>query len=517
MLALFIYKGEGIVNKSVLRAVSLLLVAAMGLSFTSCRKKKKTPAYGGTAVVGITEVPEQLDPHLATSQCEKEILVNIFEGLYKFNSNGEFIPCLASEVTISPDARSYTFTIKEDIRFHDGSDLDTGDVVYSIKRAAGLLPGQNDTPLIPELDPVVSVTASDLQVTVTLDSPDSELIELYTTAIIPEGADDIATTMIGTGPFKFDSYTPGQELILKRNEDSRKKQEPYLDTVVFKIFPDMDTAFTALQNGTIDILPYISNSMASMLDSETFRIQGKASNSVQVFAFNNDVEPLNDRRVRQAINYAVDRDDIILRTMNERGDELTTAMSPIMVGPYNPSVNGTYAQDLITAQALMEQAGYQRGFDLTVLVPSDDQLQIDTSLVLQEQLTELNIDLHVELVDPATFNTRVFEQKDYETALVTLPCSFDPYEVVSRYAGDSEDNFIGYRNTLIDLRLQEIPLTADEDDRYELYHEILSQLTSDACSCYIQDPYYVCAVNRRLAGFKVFPDHVLDMSSVHLA
>ena len=297
-------------NKSVLRAVSLLLVAAMGLSFTSCRKKKKAPAYGGSAIVGITEVPEQLDPHKATSVCEKEILVNIFEGLYKFNSDGEFIPCLASDVIVSPDARSYTFTIKEDIRFHDGSDLDTGDVVYSIKRAAGLLPGQNDTPLIPELDPVVSVTASDLQVTVTLDSPDAELIELYTAAIIPEGADDIADTMIGTGPFKFDSYTPGQELTLTRNEDSRKKKEPYLDTVVFKIFPDTDTAFTALQNGTIDILPYISNSMASMLDPEVFRIQGKASNSVQVFAFNNDAEPLNDKRVRQAINYAVDRDDI---------------------------------------------------------------------------------------------------------------------------------------------------------------------------------------------------------------
>ena len=84
-------------NKSVLRAVSLLLVAAMGLSFTSCRKKKKTPAYGGSAIVGITEVPEQLDPHKATSVCEKEILVNIFEGLYKFNSDGEFIAYMQDE------------------------------------------------------------------------------------------------------------------------------------------------------------------------------------------------------------------------------------------------------------------------------------------------------------------------------------------------------------------------------------------------------------------------------------
>ena len=121
----------------------------------------------------------------------------------------------------------------------------------------------------------------------------------------------------------------------------------------------------------------------------------------------------------------------------------------------------------------------------------------------------------MELVDPATFYARVFEQRDYETALVTLECSFDPYEVVSRYASDSEDNFIGYQNTLIDLRLQEI--TADQDDRNELYHEILSYMTGDACSCYIQDPYYICAVNKRLAGFKVFPEHVLDMSSVHLA
>jgi peptide/nickel transport system substrate-binding protein len=505
------------VKRYVLRAVSLLLVAAMGLSFTSCRKKKKTPTYGGTAVVGITEVPECLDPHKATSVCENEILVNIFEGLYKYNEKGEFIPCLASDVTVSADARSYTFTIKEDIRFHDGSDLDPSDVVYSIKRASGLLPGQNDTPLIPELEPVCDVTSSELQVTVTLDSPDSELIALYTTAIIPEGSDDIETTMSGTGPFKFVSYTPGQELTLARNDDSRKKKQPYLDTVVFKIFPDMDTAYAALQDGTIDILPYLDNARASALDPEVFRLQGKASNSVQVFAFNNNIEPLNDKRVRQAINYAVDRDDIILRTMDGHGKELTTGMSPILVGPYNPSVNGTYAQDLVTAKALMEQAGLSRGFALTVLVPSNDQFQIDTAMILQEQLTELNIDLHVELVDPVTFVTRVFEQRDYETALVTLTSDFDPYDVVSRYASDSEDNFIGYNNSLVDLRLQMIPLTADTDDRNELYHEILSYTTNDACSCFIQDPYYICAVNKRLAGFKVFPNHVLDMSSVHLA
>ena len=504
-------------NKYALKAVSLLLVAVMGFSFTSCRKKKKTPAYGGTATVGITEVPDCLDPHKADSEAEREILINIFESLFKYNSKGELKPNLASEVTISPDARSYTFTLKEDIRFHDGSTLDGADVAYSIKRAAGLLPGQDGTPLIPELDTVTNVTTDLLTVTVTLDAPDAELIALYTTAIIPDGTTDIETTMTGSGPFKFVSYEPGQEFILARNEDYRKSEVPYLDSLIFKFYPDIDSAFIDLQNGTIDILPYITPEMAAALDPEAFRIQSKASNTIQIFAFNNEVEPLNDIKVRQAISYAIDRDDIITQTTGDRGESLTTGMSPILAGPYNPSVNGTYARDIVTAEALMEQAGYANGFNLTIKVSSDDPFQIATANLIAEQLQDIDIRARVVEVDPDTFDTEVFSEGDYETALLSLTSAFDPYDVISRYDSESSDNFINYSNALVDMRIQQIPLTADTNERNELYHEILVLMTNDACSCYIQDPHYICAVNKRLAGFKVFPDHVLSMSSVHLA
>lgn len=503
-------------KKYLVKAVSLLLIAVMGFGFTACHKKKKTIPYGGVARVGITEAPVCLDPHKASTVCEKEILVNIFDTLYRFNSKGELKPCLASDVSISPDARTYTFTLKENILFSDGSELDTGDVVYSIKRAAGLLPDQDGTALIPELDSVISVTASELQVTVTLDSPDSELIALYETAIIPEGCDDIETSMIGSGPFKFVSYTEGDELTLERNENYRNPKYPYLDGVVFKIFPDINSAYAALLDETIDILPYITGFQALMLDTSRFRIQSKASNSVQMFAFNNNSEYLSDERIRQAISYTIDRDEIISRCTNGRGEELTTGMSTIMVEAYNPSVNGTYARDLVTARALMEQAGYSRGFSLTVLVPSDDQLQIDTAMIIAQQLREINITLHVEVTDPETFNTRVFETHDYEAALLTLTGEFDPYNIVSDYGTYSEANFIGYSNSLVDLRLQQIPLTADPNDRLALYHETLYYMTNDACSCYIQDPHFLFATNKKFAGVRIYPNHVLNMFSVHL-
>ena len=134
-------------NRNVVRTVALALILSIGLTFTSCGKKqKKKPQYGGTATIGVTVEPASFDPHISNSN---DILFNIYESLFRYTKNGNLDPCLASEYSVSGDARTYTFTIKEEIKFHDGSDLDASDVVYSLKRASGPLDQQDGTPLTP--------------------------------------------------------------------------------------------------------------------------------------------------------------------------------------------------------------------------------------------------------------------------------------------------------------------------------------------------------------------------------
>ena len=477
-----------------------------------------TMGYGGDAVVGITQEPSSFDPHMAVAAGDKELIFNIYEGLYKFDSTGALNPCLATDCEISEDSSVYTFTIREGVTFHNGDTLDADDVVYSLKRAAGLLDTQDGTALVAELDCIKDVVKSDDgKVVVTLESGNSELLSYFTTGIIPDGYDNCESAPVGTGPFMFDSYTIGENVTLVKNPDYWQDGLPYLDTVTFKICADMDSGLLELQNGSIDIFPYLDSVRADQLDPTQFTIESNGSNMVQIFALNNAVEPLNDPLVREAINIAINREDIIEVTMGGAGVELTTAMSPAMGTYYDPSLDGTYTQNIDEAKALLAEAGYPDGFELTVTVPSNYLVHVNTAVELASELSAVGIDLEIEQVDWATWLETVYTNRQYESTVICLTSDYAPYDVLQRYASDSSDNFINYSNSEVDALLAQIPTLADTDAKTAAYHEILNIMVEDNASCYIQDPTTLTAVSTRLTGYSVYPMYVQDMSQVKLA
>lgn len=469
------------------------------------------------AVVGITQEPSVFDPHTVVAAGDEEIIFNIYEGLLKFDYEGNLNPCLATDYEISDDASVYTFTVRTGVKFHDGSDLDADDVVYSLKRAAGLLDSQDGTALVSELDPIKDVTVtSEGKVQVTLDGSNSELISYFTTGIIPEGYDNCQAAPVGTGPFKFQSYNPGLSVVLVKNENYWQNGLPYLDKVTFKVCADMDTGMTELKNGSIDIFPYLTPDRAAQLDTAKYNTLSNGSNMVQIFALNNSVEPLNDVRVRQAMSYAINRKDIISVTMDGAGVELTTAMSPAMGSYYDASLDGTYAQDIEKAKSLLADAGYANGFDITCTVPSSYLIHVNTAVELASELKAVGINLTIEQVDWATWLENVYAGRKYETTVIALTSTYAPYDVLQRYKSTSSDDFINYKNDKVDGLLDRIPLTSDLNERISLYHQVLGLLTEDACSVYLQDPSTITVVSTRLEGYHVYPMYVQDMSQVKL-
>ena len=269
---------------------SLVVASVLALGVTAIAGCTKKTDVNNNAVVGITQEPGIFDPHTVVAAGDEEIIFNVYEGLMKFDYEGNLNPCLATDVEISADASVYTFTIREGVKFHDGSDFDVNDVVYSLKRAAGLLDTQDGTALVSELDSISDVkVTSDGRVEVTLESGNSELLSFFTVGIIPEGYDNCQKAPIGTGPFKFESYTPGQSVVLIKNDNYWQKGLPYLDKVTFKVCADMDAGLTELANGSIDIFPYLSKDRADQLDPAKYNIESNGSNMVQIFALNNAV------------------------------------------------------------------------------------------------------------------------------------------------------------------------------------------------------------------------------------
>lgn len=486
---------------------------ALTLSAASCEVSENegnSGIYGGEAVVGITQEPMVFDPHTVVAAGDREILFNVYEGLYKFDSTGTLNPCLATDVVISDDATAYTFTIRDGVLFHDGSSLDAGDVVYSLNRAIEY---------VPAFASIEDITDNgDNTVTVTLNAPNSEMLSYFTTAIIPEGSGDtIGDTRIGTGPFVFTSYEPGIGIVLTKNENYWNPELPYLDQVTFKVCADMDSGLLELQSGAIDIFPYLTTDKLMQIDTNNFNILSLGSNMVQGLFLNNDVAPFDDVRVRQAVNYAVNRTEIIDLIMDGQGLPLTTAMSPVMGDAYDTSLDGTFDQDIDRARELLEEAGYADGFDMTITVPSNYLVHVNTAVALADQLSEVGINAEIEQVDWATWLDRVYDGRDYQSTVICLTSDYAPYDVINRYTSESDNNFINYNNPEADRIIAEIPLTIDQDERNSLYRELLGYITEDAASCYIQDPYNICAVSTRLEGYNIYPMYIQDMSTVHLS
>ena len=279
-----------------------------GTGESSGDNSSKEPTYGGSVVVGIQQDIDSLDPHKATAAGTKEILFNIFEGLVKPDENGNLINAVASDYTISEDGLVYTFTLRDNVKFHNGNVVTCEDVKYSLERVSGLLDG---TPLISTLKTIQAVDILDEKtVQVTVESANTELIYSFVAAIIPAGSgEDETADPIGTGPFSFVSYTPQVGIVVKKNPDYWQTGLPYLDEVNFKIVNSPDSAVLELQGGTIDIYAYLTDSQAQELQ-ESFRVEASPSNVVQALFLNNAEAPLDDVRVRQAICYALDRDMI---------------------------------------------------------------------------------------------------------------------------------------------------------------------------------------------------------------
>ena len=267
-------------------------------------------AEGGSSKITIgipQDLEDSLDPHEAVAAGTKEILFNIFEGLLKADPNGNLIPAVAKSYSVSEDALTYTFTLREDVKFHNGNTVTADDVVYSILRNAD---DGSGNALISAFLNIDSVNVEDNDIVIRLKAPDPDFIQYMTLAIIPKDQSDAATNPIGTGPYKFVSRSPQENIILKRF-DEYWGEKAYIEDVTLKICANADTIVMDLKGGSVDFFARITTAQALQLEGSNFEILEGTMNLVQAMYLNNAYEPFKDERVRQALSYAVDPDEII--------------------------------------------------------------------------------------------------------------------------------------------------------------------------------------------------------------
>ncbi|MBE5874912.1 MAG: ABC transporter substrate-binding protein [Lachnospiraceae bacterium] len=502
--------------------MALLLVVALGgcagdtgeSSGDKSSSATGEPVYGGSVVVGVQQDIDSLDPHKATAAGTKEILFNIFEGLVKVDENGSLINAVASDHKISDDGLVYTFTLRENVKFHNGNKVTAEDVKYSLERASGLLDG---TALISTLKTIQSVDIVDEQtVQVTVGSANTELIYSFVAAIIPAGSgEDAEGTPIGTGPFSFASYKPQEGIVVKKHADYWQEGLPYLDEVTFKIINSPDTALIDLRGGSIDIYPYLTDSQASEL-KDSFQILAAPSNVVQALFLNNAEAPLDNVKVRQAICYALDKDSVNEFVMGGNSTPVSSAMLPTLK-EYYVELNDMYGTgaNIEKAKQLLTEAGYPNGIDLEITVPSNYEVHVQTAEVIAEQLKAADINAKINPVEWNTWLEDCYNGRKYQTTISGITCDATPGYLLTRFQTESSKNFVNFANAKYDELYVKAQNSLDLKEKADYYKQIQTILCEEAGSAFIQVPPITIAMKQNLGGYKFYPIYVQDMSTVY--
>ena len=474
------------------------------------------PVKGGEITVGIAQdLDDSLDPHQTVAAGTREVLFNIFEGLVKPNSDGEMIPAVAEKYELSEDGTTYTFTLRDGVKFHNGQTVTAEDVVYSINRCAAVPEGQ-EKPLVAAFSAVRSVEALDEKtVTVTIAQRDLEFISYMTAAIIPAGYADQATAPVGTGPFRFVSRTPQENFIMERFEDYWGTPA-WLDKVTYKICENADALVMNLNGSSIDLCAHLTSAQAAQLNSN-FKVLEGTMNLVQAIYLNNQAKPFDNQLVRQALCYAIDRQGIMDMVADGHGTAVGSSIYPAFTKYFLPELVDKYPHSVEKAKELLAQAGYPNGFDMTISVPNNYQPHMDTAEVVAEQLREAGIRVTIQPVEWSTWLDTIYNGRQFQATVVGVDAAnMTARAMLERFTSDYAKNFINYSSPAYDALFQQAINATDEAAQTDLYKQMETMLADTAANVYIQDLCDLVAMRQDLGGLKFYPIYVLDLSTVYL-
>ena len=465
-------------------------------------------------VVGIAQdLDTSLDPHKMTAAGTREVLFNVFEGLVKPTTDGNLVPAVASSYVISETGDTFTFTLRNGVKFHDGSTVTVGDIVYSISRVAGLETG---TPLISAFSAVKTVySTDDNTVVIETNEPYLEFVSFLTAAIIPEGSDP-ADGLIGTGPFKYVSRSAQENIVIEKF-DEYWGDEAYLDKVTFKVIENTDALIMSLKSGAIDLCAHLTPVQTSGL-GEGYTVLSGNMNLVSAMYLNHAYGPLSDIRVRQALCYAVDRQLMLDFVSEGQGSLIGSSMYPGL-GKYYEDLTDTYTYNPEKAKELLKDAGYANGFDLEITVPSNYQIYVDCAQVIVEQLKAVGVNATISKVEWTQWLEQVYQGRNYQATIVGFDSSsaMTAQSMLARFVSTSSKNVCNYASSEYDTIFNQA-ITATEEQAQIMYYKMLQTiLAEDAANVYLQDPCDNVAMKKGIEGYKFYPIYVLDLSGIYFA
>lgn len=509
-----------------------LVALTLAVSTTAAGVALAAPKRGGTLVYGRYADSLFLDPVLNDANLDIWILTNLYDTLLQPTADGKgVVPGLASRYTASQDGKTFTLTLRPGIKFADGSPITPADVKWTLDRARNPDNGAWNFTLASVN--TVSTSGSD-KVVLNLKRPDPTLpaaLATFNSAIMPQklfnataGANDSAKAKafaekpIGSGPFVLSEWKRGSFMVLKRNPYYWQKGEdgkplPYLDELRFEIVPDDNTRILKLQSGELDGAEFIPMSRVAELKSNpNLDMILFPSTKVNSILMNNrpklkdgSANPLSDIRVRQALNYATDKDALVKLVTFGNGTPMKSYMSST-TPLYDPNQKG-YPFDLERAKKLLAAAGLSQGFDVSLIAVAGNADQLALTSALQQMWAKLGVRLKIEQMDQATQTAR-YRADDFQlrTAAWTNDIN-DPSQITSYFAvfGTVESLHTGFKNAELERLFEQSQQETSRIRRASQYRQIQAIYMKAAPIVFLYETPYPVALQKYVKGFVQIP------------
>lgn len=480
-------------------AVAAVAVVAVVIGIIAIVNRPATQQAGrrDTVTIGLKLAPTNLDIRNQSGSALDQILIgNVYEGLVARDENNQVVPALAASWEESADGLTYTFHLNEGMRFSNGDELNADDVVWSIQE---LVDKQyHDASSLTNFDAITAVDPNTVELR--LSASNSNL--LWTLAgrcglVFDRDAEyDMKTEAIGSGPYLVSEFRANDSITLKANPNYWGEHRAKTETVVVRYFTDDNAAVNALASGDVQVLAPISENLAGQFadDPDHYTVQAGDGTDKYVLAFNGAGEHTADSRIRQAIRYAIDHEELIA----SRGGADAPLGGPIpSLDPGYEDLTDLYPHDVDKALELMAEAGYGPDNPLTLRLEYSNTYGTDLGDQLRSQLAQIGIDLKVEVVEFSTWLQDVYTNKDYDLSLVDHNESHDFYQWAD------PEYYYNYDNAEVQSLYAQALAATDDADRDELLRRAARIVSEDAPADWLFNYRITTAWVNGVEGFPV--------------
>ncbi|TBL73318.1 glutathione ABC transporter substrate-binding protein [Paenibacillus thalictri] len=476
---------------------------------------------GGTLVIARLSDANNLDPHYSNQNESNSIVLHkVYEGLVLLDKSNNFKPLLATEWKQLNDV-TWEFKLRQGVAFHDGTPFNAEAVRKTVMR---VLDKNQPTSKAQNFKMISEVKViDDYTVQLVLNYPYAPLLSLlasvegsiFSPAAIDKYGKELSKNPVGTGPFRFESWTPGQEIVLAQN-DKYWGNKAKISKAVFKVVPEDTTRIAMVETGEAQVAEQLPITEIERINaSSTMNVGRFDAYRVDYIGFNTKKKPFDDPRVRQAISYAVDRESIVKGVFNNVG-KLTNSILGRDVFGYSSKVAG-YPYDLNKAKQLLAEAGYPNGFKTTVFVSNDKQ-RVNVAEVLQSQLKGIGIELQLNVMEfGAYLDAAVKGQTEMfvsSWANATGDADYSQFQLFHSSSFGQPGNHTFYSNKDVDQLIESGGRESDPERRKQIYEKIQEIENRDAVVIPLRSTESLAAISKKVEGVWISPSGYIEINDV---